>query len=411
MLRELAIETLRSLRAHRLRYGLTSLGIVWGAFMLTYLSASMEGTERHFIGALERMGPRVVFMGGGVVLKRRVGERGARAVELEAEDAQRLPSIASVEAASPSIELWSEIVRAGRRTKLLRVEGVNEQAETIRDFRPAEGRFLSPLDVASAARVAFLGAEAKRRLFGEGPAVGRRIAIAGSSYRVIGVAAPKGLQLIDSLEPDDRKVLIPWSTAQRWITRTDKLGEMVFAPQSAGVSQQAVQRVREITAPHHGFRHDVETALWFFDIQEALSMIHGLLGAMRLFNVVAGVATLLVGAVGVMNIMLVVVGERRQEIGLRKAIGAPSRAIFLQFLVESTSVCLISGLAGAAGGVALAQLVARFAPETPFASTPVLDPLTVAALTVALVAVGIVAGVAPAWRAAQVPPAEALRGV
>jgi len=172
-----------------------------------------------------------------------------------------------------------------------------------------------------------------------------------------------------------------------------------------------VQRVREVTAPHHGFDPGVETAMWFFDLQQALKLVGGLLDAMRLFNVVAGLATLLVGAIGVMNIMLVIVGERRAEIGLRKAVGATSRAIFVQFLAEATAVCLLSGIAGAALGIALAQLVAHLAPASPFASTPVLDPKTVVTVTSALVMVGIVAGVAPAWRAAQVPPAEALRGV
>ena len=218
------------------------------------------------------------------------------------------------------------------------------------------------------------------------------------------------MQLIDSLSPDDEKVLIPYSTAQRWITQTDKIQEFSLAPVRADVSTEAVRRVRELTAPHHGFDPKLETAMWFFDIQEALQLVGGLLAAMRLFNLVAGLATLLVGAIGVMNIMLVIVGERRSEIGLRKAVGATSRAIFVQFLAESTSVCLASGLLGAALGIGLAQLIAHFAPSTPFASTPVLDLKTVVTLTAALVMVGIVAGVAPALRAAQVPPAEALRG-
>jgi putative ABC transport system permease protein len=411
VLADLARETLRSLRAHALRYGLTSLGIVWGAFMLTYLSASMEGTERHFMGAMEKMGPRIVFMGGGVVLKQRVGERGARPVELKAEDSERLGALGTVEAVTPRIELWSEMVRHGRRTKLLRIEGVNESAASIRNFRPAEGRFLSHGDVAENARVAFLGHEAALRLFGAEPAVGKRISIGGIPFRVIGVAERKGMQLIDSLSPDDRKVLIPYSTAQRWITQTDKIEEFSLAPVRAEVSTQAIQRVRELTAPHHGFSPKLETAMWFFDIQEVLHLVGGLLSAMRLFNVVAGLTTLLVGAVGVMNIMLVIVGERRQEIGLRKACGATGRAIFVQFLAEATTVCLCSGLVGALLGVGLAQLVAHLAPASPFASTPVLDPKTVVTVTSALVMVGIVAGVAPALRASQVPPAEALRGV
>jgi putative ABC transport system permease protein len=411
VLRDLAKETLRSLRAHKLRYGLTSLGILWGSFMLTYLSASMAGTETHFMGAMQKMGPRIVFMGGGVVLKQRVGERGARPVELEAEDSDRLGALETVEAATPRIELWSEMVRYRRVTKLLRIEGVNEDAESIRNFRAAEGRFLTRRDVEENARVAFFGAGAAKRIFGNEPPVGRRVSIGGMPFRVVGVAERKGMQLIDSLAPDDEKVLIPYSTAQRWITQTDKVEEFGFAPERAEVSQQAVQRVREVTAPHHGFDPDLETAMWFFDLQEALQLVGGLLAAMRLFNVVAGLATLLVGAIGVMNIMLVIVGERRAEIGLRKAVGATSRAIFAQFLAEATAVCLISGLTGALLGMALAQLVAHLAPASPFASTPVLDPKTIVTVTSALVMVGIVAGVAPAWRAAQVPPAEALRGV
>lgn len=411
MLRDLAKETLRSLRAHKLRYGLTSLGILWGSFMLTYLSASMAGTETHFMGAMQKMGPRIVFMGGGVVLKQRVGERGARPVELEAEDSDRLGALETVEAATPRIELWSEMVRYGRVTKLLRIEGVNEDAESIRNFRAAEGRFLTRRDVEENARVAFFGAGAAKRIFGNAPPVGRRVSIGGMPFRVIGVAERKGMQLVDSLAPDDEKVLIPYSTAQRWITQTDKVEEFGFSPVRAEISTESVRRVRELTAPHHGFDPDLETAMWFFDLQEALQMVGGLLAAMRLFNVVAGLATLLVGAIGVMNIMLVIVGERRPEIGLRKAVGATSRAIFLQFLAEATAVCLISGLSGALLGVALAQLVAYLAPASPFASTPVLDPKTIVTVTSALVMVGIVAGVAPAWRAAQVPPAEALRGV
>jgi putative ABC transport system permease protein len=410
VLRDLAHETLRSLRAHALRYGLTSLGIVWGAFMLTYLSSSMEGTERHFMGAMQKMGPRIVFTGGGVVLKQRVGERGARPVELEADDVDRLGPLATVEGATPRIELRSEMVRVGRKTKLLHVEGVNESAASIRAFRAAEGRFVTRSDVEQTARVAFLGSEAAERLFGTQPAVGRRISIGGIPFRVIGVAERKGMQLVDSLSPDDRKVLIPYSTAQRWITQTEKIEEFAFAPERADLSAEAVQRVREITAQHHQFDPQLETAMWFFDIQEALQLVGGLLDAMRLFNVVAGLTTLLVGAVGVMNIMLVIVGERRPEIGLRKAIGATSRAIFLQFLAESTAVCLFSGLLGAGLGIALAQAIAHLAPSTPFASTPVVDLKTVVAVSSALVMVGIVAGVAPAWRAAQVPPAEALRG-
>jgi putative ABC transport system permease protein len=409
---DLLRETLRSLRAHTLRFTLTSLGIVWGAFLLTYLSASMEGTERHFDRALRKAGPRIVFMGGGTVLKQRVGERGARPVELEAVDAERLATLAPVESSSPMINIWSEVVRTGRRTKLLHVQGVNEHAAAIRNFVAAEGRFLSSLDVERNARVAFLGAEAALRLFGGRPALDRRLQIAGTTFRVIGVAERKGPQLIDSTNLDDLKVIVPYTTAQRWITRDETLRELIFQPFTRKGSWHAVRRAREITATHHDFHPDLETALWFFNIHEVLAMVHGLLFAFRVFLTVAGATTLLVGAVGVMNIMLVVVSERTHEIGLRKAVGATNRGIFAQFLCEAATVCLLSGLVGAALGVGFAQLIALLLPEdAPMSSVPVVDPKTVATLTASLVLVGIVAGIAPAVRASRVPPAEALRAL
>jgi putative ABC transport system permease protein len=410
--RDLVQDTIRSLRAHSLRFGLTSLGIVWGAFLLTYLSASMEGTERHFDRALRKAGPRIVFMGGGSVLKERIGERGARPVELEPVDAERLATLVPVESSSPMIDMWSEIVRRGRRTKLMHVQGLNEHAAAIRNFVPREGRFLSRLDLERNARVAFLGADAAQHLFGGEPALGRRLQIAGTTFRVIGVAERKGPQLINSTNLDDMKVVVPYTTAQRWITREETVRELIFQPWTREDSWGAVRRAREITAAHHDFHPDLETALWFFNIHEVLAMVHGLLFAFRVFLVVAGMTTLLVGAVGVMNIMLVVVGERTSEIGLRKAVGATNRTIFAQFLAEAATVCLLSGLVGAALGVGFAQLIAFALPEdAPMSSVPVVDPTTVATLTAALVLVGIVAGIAPAIRAARVPPAEALRAL
>lgn len=407
---DLAVETLRSLRAHALRFTLTSLGILWGAFMLTYALATMQGLDGHFRRAIEATGPRIVYLFPGVLVKERVGERGARPLELEAPDVARMAGYESVEHASPNLVLWNQIVRGGGRTKLLTVFGVAPEALAIRNFTVAEGRFLEAQDVATAERVAFLGAEAAERLFGGRQALGRSLQIEGHGFRVCGVAVAKGEQLVGMGGKDDQAVLVPYTTAQRWLTRSDDVTQVVFSPVTRERSFEAMARIREVLGLHHRFAPSLDTTVSFVNIHEVLLILDNLFFGLRLFMVAAGLITLLVGAVSVMNIMLVVVAERTREIGLRKAVGAPGGAIFRAFLAEAASVCVLAGALGAALGIGLAELVAsRTDPGEGVISPPQVEPAMILALVGVLVAVGIAAGVLPAWRAARIPPAEALR--
>jgi putative ABC transport system permease protein len=409
---DLLLATLRSLRAHALRFSLTSLGIVWGAMMLVFLSATMEGIDRHFKRELEEVGPKIIILWPGSVLKNRVGERGARPVKLDEDDVDAVQTLHSVEDVAPDIVLWSQIVRAGRRTKLLMVNGASERSQAIRNFQVAEGRFLTPTDVERRERVAFLGAEAARRLFGDEPVLGRRIQIEGVAFRVIGVAQPKGDQLVHVNGKDDTLVVVPWTTARRWLEREDHFEQVIFSSQTPEASFGAVDQSRDLLALRHAFPPSVDTALSYLNFHEILRDIYNVQLGLRIFLMAAGAITLLVGAMGVMNIMLVVIGERTVEIGLRKAVGASSRAIFLQFLAEAAAVCGISGLLGAGLGIAMTQLLGGVSPPgTPTSSPPVLDPVTLVAVVVSLVVTGMLAGVLPALRAARVPPSEALRGL
>ena len=313
---DLFVETFRSIRAHSLRFTLTSLGIVWGAFMLTYLSASTAGTERHYVES----------MTAG-------GERNARPVELEDDDAIRVQSLRDV--------------------------GMNQHARTIRNFEPARGRFLSLHDVERSARVAYIGPQAEALLFPQGSALGQQISIRGVGFRVVGVGSPKTEMFENAVSSDNRKIVIPYTTAQRWLTQDDQIGEIVYTPQSAQLSWSTIDRVRELTGIHHDFHPSVDSALWFYNVEESLRILRGIHGAIRVFFFVAGMVTMLVGAVGLMNIMLVVVGERRAEIGLRKAVGARSHTLFAQFLAESTAVCGLAGVTGTLLGAVRTQRVAR----------------------------------------------------
>lgn len=407
---DLLRDTIRSLSAHRLRFALTSLGVMWGAFMLTFLSASMRGVQEHYTRELEQLGPKIVYMFPGTIVDERVGDRGARPVEIDDGDVGAMASMGSIERAAPNIVLPSRVIRVGRTTKLLSVQGVSHETAAIRAYEVGLGRFLSPGDVARGERVAFLGFDAAQRLFGETPALGRRIQIDSVRFRVIGVAHRKGAQIIAVHGVDDLAVMIPYTTAQRWFTRSERLEQVVFAPQTREESRASVRDVRELIGLRGSFSPEIETALYFFDIQLMLEVMVRVFVGLRFFLFVAGIVTLLVGAMGVMNIMFVVVSERAREVGLRKAIGASNRAIFFQFLAESAGVSTLSGLVGAALGVGLSLFLRAHMPEDGVLGSPaILDPPTASVFVSSLVVVGILAGLAPALRAARIDPAETLR--
>jgi putative ABC transport system permease protein len=408
-MRDLLTEIGLSLRAHRLRFALAGLGVGWGALMLTFLSAQTGAMAEHFEHELEEIGPKLVVLGPGVILKDRVGERASRSVEFEAEDVARIESLALVEHASPSIEVFNQPVRRGRRTKILNVYGWDYDAAAIRNMRAAEGRFLSPADVAEARAVAFLGPRAKERLFGEAPALGETIQIGDGRFRVVGIAVAKADQLMDVGNEDDLLIIIPYTTAQRRFTRSEQVREMIFAAEHRELGGTAIDQARQLTALHRGFDPHTDTAMWSVDFWDTLKVLFGMLFAIQLFMAVAGTLTLGVGAVGVMNIMLVVVNERTREIGVRKALGARDRDIFVQFLAEAVVVALGAGLLGTLAGLGLLRATAGAFERAGIVVGTWPDPFTQAVVTGALVGVAIVAGALPAVRAARVPPAEALR--
>lgn len=409
---DLFLQTLHSLRAHALRFVLTSLGIFWGAVMLTYLSATMVGQEQAFGAQLELTGPKIIWVIPGVIVKDRVGERGARQLGLEPEDVDRVEGLDIVESTSVVMNLWNRVVRTGGRTRLLTVTGLDADGARIRNFEIAQGRLLGEHDVDRAARVAFLGSIASKRLFGRRQALGQTIHIDGIPFRVIGVAAEKGDQLMYMGEADDKLVLIPHTAAVRHLEFDDTVQRFIASPRTRQQSAEAAVGIRSVLGVHHDFAPSSDLALTFVDVEEIWQLLDGLFGALKLFLYGAGILTLLVGAVGVMNIMLVVVGERVQEIGLRKALGASNRAIFLLFLSESMAVSTISGTAGALTGYVLVHVgtaAARASGQQ--VPTPVFNLEITLIVVISLILVGVVAGLVPAIRGARIPPAESLRSV
>jgi putative ABC transport system permease protein len=410
-MRDLFVETLRSLRIHRLRFVLTSLGIFWGALLMTFMISFAIGAERDFYERVARTGPKTIWAFPGTLLKERVGVRGARSLDLDAEDVERVDALDLIEASSVEIQLWNQLVRSPRHTRLVSVVGLDEDGLEIRRFQAEEGRLFQAIDVESAALVAFLGAEARSLLFGREPAVGKTIRLEGVPLRVVGVAVRKGDQLMNMGAKDDDLVIVPSTTAVRRFARKERVERFIAMPRSRPEVGLAIEAIRSIMGLHHRFEPGDEMAMNFVDVRDVYSILDMIFGALRVFLFGVAVITLAVGAIGVMNIMLVVVGERIQEIGLRKAMGATDRAIFLLFLAEAGAVALLSGVGGALAGYGLVRTLQAVMPKEGGLSPPIFAGEVVVWMVCGLVLVAILAGVLPAIRAARIAPAESLRAL
>jgi putative ABC transport system permease protein len=410
MLLDLAHATWRNVWAHKSRFGLTALGIAWGAMMLTYLSATADGYDQHFERQLDKLGQRIVFLFPGVATKPHVGQRGARHVELEREDVDRIARLHAVERVAPNLWLGPRVLRAAGRTKLVHVYGGSEETAALRGFELAEGRFITRRDVDLARNVVMLGPRAARRLFGSERAVGGAVHVDGIPFEVIGVARPKGDQLLFMGPPDDEIAYVPFSTARTWFTRSDVLEQIAFASRTREGSWAAVDLVRATLGRHHGFRQKDDAAMGYFNVQEPVDIVHGLLLALRVFLGAASFVTLIAGAVGVMNIMLVMVAERTREIGLQKAIGASNRRVFAEVVAETLLVTMVAGCLGVLVAWLGVTLSARgIAPGQTMQAVPVLELRRVVTTLATLVGVALLSAVLPAVRAIRTDPAAALR--
>lgn len=387
---------LSSLRSHRLRSALSTLGIAIGVGSVVLLTSIGEGTRQFILDQFTQFGTNIIAINPGKSETVGIpGVLGGTTDPLTISDAMAIERLPQVESVVP-LAFGSARVEAGNRGRSVFVYGVTPQVPEVWKFEIRQGSFWPPGDPRRGAQMAVLGPTLKRELFGDDPALGRFVRIAGTRFRVVGIMESKGRML--GFDIDDA-AYIPVATAMK-IFNQEELTEMdiTFFPSYSAAEVEAA--IREVIIERHG---DDDVTI---TNQEA--MLDTFENVMNIITIgVAAIAgiSLLVGAVGILTMMWIAVGERTSEIGLMRSIGATRRQVRTVFLAEAGALSSLGGAVGLAGALGICQLLRDLVP-----GLPVETPLSFAVLALLVsLATGLASGVVPAQRAATLDPIESLR--
>ena len=399
------VEALESLNSNKMRSGLTILGIIIGVGAVIAMLAVGTGAQDTITGSISGIGSNLLF-----VMQGNPSQELTRVEPLTIEDARALldqfqaPSVAAV---APVLNDSLSLTAGGEAARTM-VYGVTPAYEEVRNYRVTEGEFITEEQNLGRASVVLLGPDTAEKLFGRREGlIGETIRIEGQPFRVTGVLESKGGSSFGS---QDEIAIIPLSTAEaRLIRHNDhRLDMLLVQAVSASQVSQASEEVSQILRSRHRTKIG-EDDFTIFSQEDFVDIAKTITGVLTIFlGGIAGIS-LLVGGIGIMNIMLVSVTERTREIGLRKALGARKRDILIQFLTESSLLSLMGGVVGIGLGWLIAFIVGQIAVanNTPF--TPQISVDAILLATIFSTVVGLFFGLYPANRAANLEPVEALR--
>ena len=401
-------EFFADLRAQKLRTFLTVLGIAWGTVAVVVLLAFGVGLERQTRKRFHGLGDRIVILFGGRTTKPFAGFGDGRRIRLRADDVPIIArDVAEIEQISPEFITRSARVRRGVKAASPAVTGILPVYGLMRNIiAEAGGRFINDLDVAERRRVAVLGNELAKLLFGDESPVGQQVFLGDTPFMVVGVMRPK-LQNSSYQQRDQDRIFIP-ATTHYALFGDPFLNNIVYRAKTPEITKQAERRVYQTMGRRYKFDPTDKDALAFWDTSEWETRFGKMFVAFNAFFAIVGTFTLLVGGIGVANIMYIVVRERTREIGLRRAVGATRARIMRQFFAEALMIVLMGATLGLLLSLALVAALGGL-PIKEFVGVPTISPSVLAGTLVLLAAVAFAAGLMPARRAAALDPVEALR--
>ena len=398
-------EALESLVANKMRSALTILGIVIGVAAVIAMLAIGAGAENAITGEIQGVGSNLLFVLSGGSEDVRNPQKLTLGDAEAINDPFQAPSVKNV---APALQGGGEVSYAGENTQTT-IYGVTPSYEEVRNVSLSEGAFLTEAHILGRASVALLGTSVAEDIFGRKDGlVGETVRIEGQNFRVIGVLEEKGGSAFSN---EDDQIIIPMTTAQTRLIRRSKQSQVdVIYVQAfdADTMDQVSEEISQILRARH------RTAIGEDDFtiitqQDMIGVASSITSVLTIFLGGIAAISLLVGGIGIMNIMLVSVVERTREIGLRKAVGAKKRDILIQFLAESLLLSLVGGIVGIGFGWVISTVVGKIAAASDVALSPAIDLNSVLLATLFSIAVGLFFGIYPANRAANLQPVEALR--
>lgn len=395
-------ETYGSLTSNKVRTGLTMLGIVIGISSVIAMTAIGNGATQSIQSSIQSIGSNLVMVMPGAT-RSFGGPQAARgsAQTLTVADGQAIQSqVSNISAIAFDVSSRGQIVAKGTNSNTS-ITGTTPSYQTVRNVSVADGNFFTDAQVAESAKVAVIGPTTATDLFGTDEPVGQTIRISGQVFTIIGVTVSKGGSTFNSA---DDAVYVPYTTVQHYLTGNQYLSEIDVSAASADTTTQVQNDITTLLLQRHNLSDPTQADFNTMNQSDIIASASSITGTLTvLLAAVAGIS-LLVGGIGIMNMMLTTVTERTREIGLRKAIGAKRSDISTQFLIESIALTFTGGVIGVILGWAIAFTIAKLG--------IIQAQVSIGSVFLAFgvsAAIGIVFGYYPARRASRLNPIEALR--
>jgi len=394
---------LRAIASNKIRAMLTMLGIFIGVTVVVTMSTAIKGIDNSFQQGISSLGSDVLYIDKWAWFSNVEWWKMRNRKNITMEEFERFKNLAKLPAAVAPVTNTVQTVKfQERRVENVFINGSNADYVKTTNFTFSEGRFYSEIESNASRQVAVIGSEIAKKLFPNMSPLDRTIKIGGENYRVVGVLAEQGSFILGPWNPDNQ-VYVPIGTIFKNFA-SNRFRSITINVRAAGPAlvEETKAEAEGIMRKVRGLAYDQENDFSINQQEGLQENYNSVVGVIQIAGLFITGLSLFVGAIGIMNIMFVSVKERTKEIGLRKAIGAKRRTILAQFLLESSVICLVGGLAGLVAAVLLSMLINQFIPTSIQIGSVILG-IGISLLT------GIISGLAPAYTAAKMDPVEALR--